>query len=212
MSIQINVITSINCAERINSIKETWGKDINNLIFYSDHDDNQNDVIKVSDNQRDCGLKTQNRLLQILDDKNKYDWYFFVDDDTYVNIKALNTFIEGRDENKIYGCRCGDDTHPYIQGGAGILIPGKFFEEVTVADINTEWLHPASGFGDLWWGFLYKHRNALLEYHDEIFCNIYTDEAKALLAQRNLNEIVTVHPVRTRVEMEWYTNQFLITQ
>jgi len=88
------------------------------------------------------------------------------------------------------------------------LIPGSVLTNINKTDINNEWLYPASGFGDLWWGFLYKHFNLKLEYYENIFCNIYTPEAEQVLRHRDLSEIITVHPVRTKEQMSYYTKRF----
>lgn len=206
-TVQFNVITSVNCSDRIQTVYRTWGKLADHLYFYSDHDDINNNVYKVSDNQRDCGLKTANRLKQIINEGIKYDWYFFVDDDSCINFKALNVFINNHTPNKVYGKPAGDwPNHPYIQGGCGILVPGNILSKLVESDIEDDWLHPASGYGDLWWSYLNKKCSIPLEAHGDEFYSIYHSHEEDLLKQKDLSTIVTVHPVRTFEAMEYYTN------
>lgn len=204
MIIQINVITSVNCKDRIDIVNQTWGKNVDNLWFYSDHNDIENKVYQCSDNQKDCGLKTANRLKQILHEGVKYDWYFFVDDDTYVNAKALKTFIESHPTDRMYGLPVGTEEYPYIQGGAGILIPGNLLKKININDIEDQWLSYACGFGDLWWSFIYKKYSFKIEAHPGVFCGIYCPNEEIEINNRGLADIITLHPLRGYDRMNHY--------
>jgi hypothetical protein len=147
-------LSTKNLLERIDNIQQTWGKDID-TVFYSDHDDPSNNVIKVSyrSDYYSAPIKqvailnylkdlTNGDDIPLLDD---YDWIFFVDDDTFVNTSKLNEFIQDIDENKVYGSIItseNDSVNPmyvnkvidldvqYPQGGAGFLVSSKIVKKI----------------------------------------------------------------------------------
>lgn len=132
---------------RVKSIKQTWIKDIEDYIFYSDHEDLSNNIIKVCEDPSYGGLEikgvnfynlikhiTVGEDVKIID---YYDWLFMVDDDTFVNTKNLQTFAKTADKDKVYGEIFSYDTHPdnpmfssptfkkssrWYSGGAGLLV------------------------------------------------------------------------------------------
>lgn len=132
---------------RVEALKSTWLSDIEDYIFYSEHEDFDNNIIKVCDDGSYGGLEDKGvnffNLLKYIDiDSNKnildhYDWLFMVDDDTFVNTKNLQKFIEEADDTKAYGEIFTYGTHPdnpmysapgfkksykWYSGGAGLLI------------------------------------------------------------------------------------------
>lgn len=140
---------------RINSVKNTWLTGIEDYIFYSEHDDPSNNIIKVCDNGSYGGLEEKGvnffNLLKNIDvEEGKsvleyYDWIFFVDDDTFVNTKNLQSFAETADKNKVYGEIFTYETHPdnpmykapgfknsykWYSGGAGMLSHTSLLKKV----------------------------------------------------------------------------------
>lgn len=132
---------------RVDAIFNTWLKDIEDYIFYSEHEDENKNIIKVCDDGSYGGLEIKGlnffNLLKDIETKDGekileyYDWIFFVDDDTFVNFKKLNEFIETCDRAKAYGEIFTYETHPtnplysnpnfnkltkWYSGGAGLLI------------------------------------------------------------------------------------------
>ena len=74
------------------------------------------------DNYEGCPMKYikffQNMTLD-------YDWYFFMDDDTFIFTDRLNEFISKYDKNEpLYiGNRCENYSFPiYMSGGSGFLL------------------------------------------------------------------------------------------
>ena len=165
--IQINVLTSKNTFERIEYAKKTWLLDNSqvDIIYYSDFSDENNNIIKVSDDStyRGCEERVVERLKQIKNN-NIYNWYFFVDDDTYVNIINLNKFIDNCDKNIVYGRKCnGWGNLNYAQGGAGILISKENFDNISFNTIYKR----GSGYSDVIFGQIIEDNNIKTEYYEE---------------------------------------------
>ena len=137
--------------EREQFILSTWGKD-KNLIFYGDYDSPTNpSLVKVSSNcTYSSGEEKQiNIIPRLVQDFCDYDWYYFCDNDTFVNTKLLEEFYLECDPDKIYG-ELGN-TWPedrelfYPMGGAGFLMSNKvlrflsdkiFHNPVTWGDVS----------------------------------------------------------------------------
>lgn len=117
--------------EQYEAIEKTWGSKIDHM-YYSDHEDISKNIVKVSD---DCSYKSavekNAKVFKILinDDRYKdYDYYFFVDNDTYVNEVKLRSSIEKGEfnEDRIYGHTWRDENCAnWLMGGAGYLMNRK---------------------------------------------------------------------------------------
>ena len=109
----------------------TWGKDVSSdLLFYSDHENHQEQTIKVS-NRSDyaSGEEKQINVINILANNamyNHYDWYFFCDNDTFVNTKNLSQLSKICATDTVHGLVATswpqDPSLQYCGGGAGILV------------------------------------------------------------------------------------------
>lgn len=140
---------------RVNTIFNTWLTGIDDYIFYSEHEDESKNIIKVCEDGTYGGLEIKglnffNLIKTIETDKgenilNCYDWLFLVDDDTFVNVKNLNTFAKTADKNKAYGqiftfekdsgnpmfrSPGFDKSTRWYSGGAGILISSESLKKV----------------------------------------------------------------------------------
>jgi hypothetical protein len=139
--------------EQYEAIEKTWGSRIDHM-YYSDHEDISKDIVKVSDksDHRSCVEKNA-KVFKILvnDDRyNHYDYYFFVDNDTYVNTSKLkSSIVKGEfNEDKIYGHTWRDkDGGNWLMGGAGFLMNRKvlkkfedceIIETATYSDVNVQ--------------------------------------------------------------------------
>lgn len=199
-NIQINVLTSVNCKDRINNINTTWGQYVKDLVFFSNHEDKENKVLNVSPNSDSCEIKSLNRAKQIAEEGINKDWYFFIDDDTCINFNALSKFIEAHDKNKIYGRFCCIGDFKYIQGGAGILIPGDLFKK---ANKDTLKYYGCSDYSDLWWGNFFEKNNFELFFYDKFFCAWEWEVDFNII-----HSIVSVHPIKTKESMLHYCSHF----
>jgi hypothetical protein len=116
--------------DRIKNVINTWGKDVD-LIFYSDFEDLENNVYKVIDKQGywDLEEKHINGIKFVGSNFKDYEWYFFGDDDTFVNTKKMNDFLNSCNEDVVYGllinCYPKNESLFYHSGGAGVLIHKK---------------------------------------------------------------------------------------
>lgn len=97
---------------RIDSILNTWLTGIDDYIFFSDHEDLDNNIILSSLDSSYEG--TLEKFLYFFNnvgsishkDSDKsvldyYDWIFVCDDDTFVNTKMLEKFVTECDNEKL---------------------------------------------------------------------------------------------------------------
>lgn len=127
------VMTSQKYKDRQNNILNTWGAGVD-LHFYSDEEGNK--TIKVTD--KDDYWNLEEKHVNIFK-KLKYnfldkEWFFFCDDDTFVNIKNLSKFAENCDKNSVYGSLINhwqDNTNFYYHSnGAGILLHREVLDKL----------------------------------------------------------------------------------
>lgn len=155
MKILYCIKTTERYQNRRDSIKDTWLKNVDDYLFYSDHEDLDNSIIKVCEDSSYGGLEEKGvnfynllKDIEIQSEKNVleyYDWLFLVDDDTFVNTKNLNDFAQGADESKGYGEIFTYETHPdnpmfsspsfkksykWYSGGAGLLVSTKTIKSI----------------------------------------------------------------------------------
>lgn len=148
---------------RIDSIIETWLSGIDDYIFYSDHEDSEKNVILSSHDSSYLGclhktIWTLNNLKNIYLSEETildyYDWICVVDDDTFVNTKKLDEYVETLDNQSVYGHLFTSTKNPenpiwtsfkpgheyvYHSGGAGVLFPSKIFSSVKFKECGTVW-------------------------------------------------------------------------
>ena len=89
--------------ERYHNIKDTWGKD-KDLLFYGDYEDIDKGIIKVSENKsyRSNEEKHINVLKYFNENSNyNYEWFFFCDDDTFVNVNKLEELLPTKFKIKV---------------------------------------------------------------------------------------------------------------
>lgn len=127
---------------RQKALKESWLKDVkNHYIFASDED--TEDSVKLSDRKDyySCEEKQLSSLKYLTENKPNYKWYFFGDDDTYVNTKNLENLLRSFSSDSI-GFVLSRMTDPYntafsrfninayYSGGAGFCFSQKLLMEV----------------------------------------------------------------------------------
>jgi hypothetical protein len=139
--------------EQYEAIEKTWGSRIDHM-YYSDHEDASKNIIKTSDKSdyKSCVEKNARVFKTLINDDryNHYDYYFFVDNDTYVNEPKLRSSIEKGEfgEDKIYGHTWRDKAGGnWLMGGAGFLMNRKvlkkfenceIIETATYSDVNVQ--------------------------------------------------------------------------
>lgn len=110
---------------RYDLVLSTWGQDVP-IQFYSDYQ--ADNVIQVSEDTsfHSGEEKHVNFINHLLATELKYNWYFFCDDDTFVNTKLLLSILPKFASDKAYGqiiyCWSEDWDLGYFSGGAGWLI------------------------------------------------------------------------------------------
>lgn len=160
MKVLVAIKTGINTSSRIDTLEKTWAKDCDHLYF-SDYEDEKYDMIKTTSNTTyygvgEKGINFLNTVKDIESSEGKildiYDWIFYVDDDTFVNVDNLREFVKTADNNKVYGSifdSVKDNDNPMYQrnvisktskfpsGGAGVLIGSKVFRKISKFDLFT---------------------------------------------------------------------------
>jgi Fringe-like len=118
---------------RAKYLLETSLKNVNpNDIYFLSCKSSQPNVYgwNTADNYESCPLKYV-RFFQNM--KLDYDWYYFMDDDTFVFPNRLSTFLQQYNKNdRLYiGNRCTHvEYHLYMSGGAGFLLTKSVYFEL----------------------------------------------------------------------------------
>jgi len=184
--------------ERKNIIKETWGIN-SDCLFYSDYEDDEFNVVKIS--SRTDYHSNEEKHINIVNYLNKntpnYEWFFFCDDDTFVNTKKLESNLDNFDKNSVHGsvikCWPKDFNLEYCSGGAGYLIHHTLLKKlINVPILNT-------GYSDVTLGIFLKENNIKSINHTYFnsqnpnFYNIIDDK---------LREFISFHYIKTKEEHE----------
>ena len=144
------VTTKIYKETRLKALRETWLKDANYMIF-SDEEDIDNHIMKVSDdNTYKSNVEKTNEMLYWIHNFGTKKWYFYADDDVFVNMREMNEYVKTLDDNVVYGYeftptrstahlpsfwKMFEPGFTYLSGGAGIVISKK------VVDIIYDKIH-----------------------------------------------------------------------
>ena len=158
--------------DRYYNVKETWGKYLD-CMFYSDHEDKEKNIIKVSDrtDYHSNEDKHVNVLKYLGEDIKNYEWFFFCDDDTFVNTKKLEGLLDTFDKNRVHGQMLKTDNYmgnplpppilEYCSGGAGYLIHNEILKIISkeIKFLNT-------GYSDVTLGLLLRDLNILVSDSD----------------------------------------------
>jgi hypothetical protein len=152
--------------ERYDGIVNSWGKDVD-FLFYSDCDNEDKKIVKVSDNSSYSSNEPKhiNVIKYLVENNYQYEWFFFCDDDTFVNTKNLENNLDLFDKDKINGSVLKhtwpqDRSLVYCSGGAGYLI------HKTLLPIISKTIKLGSGYSDVSLGICAKELNIELINHD----------------------------------------------
>ena len=193
---------------RQDNVLKTWGQN-KNVFFYSEHEDKSRNVIKVCDeNLSDYGSITlkQKFIFEKLEELfyNDYEWFFFGDDDTFVNTSLLESDLDTFDKTKVIGLDYSMYWNgvTYASGGAGMVINreiiSKFFK-------YNEGPFGCGGekYPDITFGYNMQFNNVLLD-SSPLFNGEHPTHYGVSLD--NCKTQYTYHRIHTLEEMEYMNN------
>lgn len=149
------ITTEKHVSTRCSAVIQTWGQDMDRILFASDHDSPPN-FYKASEDSSyySAEEKMTNGLLYFEDEE--FDWLFICDDDTFCNVKNIRAFIDGLDKDRL-GCYGHTDRtyreRPdllYASGGAGFVISKKTHGAICKVIMSNDL--PAVGWSDVRFG------------------------------------------------------------
>lgn len=203
--------------DRIDNILETWAQNID-TVFYSDHQDFERNVVKISN--RDDYASGEEKQINILNNINNftngedqelldiYNWVFFVDDDTFVNVENLEKYIQDIDENKVYGSVFDsekDSENPmyvnnvipkdakFPSGGAGFLVSSKVIRLINnFSNYNTACGDVSAGL-NFYFNQVEQENSDLFNSQNPEFYGHTEDQQK---------EMISYHYIKTLEEMQ----------
>jgi|688.fasta_scaffold35107_6 hypothetical protein len=192
---------------RVKWQNETFFKNVNDTDIYflscKNHENKNIYGWNTADNYESCPTK----YVQFLKNMTlQYDWYCFIDDDTFININNLHNLLESYDCNeKLYiGRLCMNYSPPfYMSGGAGfILSKSLYFSLITYIrdrDTNDNDLLQ-SIYGDLSVGLWIKNiDNVVMIDNTKLHSSLHKEED-------NLQEFISFHFLKCFKDFEFYNN------
>ncbi|MBM3442952.1 MAG: hypothetical protein FJX89_09660 [Bacteroidetes bacterium] len=182
------------------------------FVFYSDYNDLQKHVLKTSHFKRYTSneikhVNSLNFVANNLDLFDAWDYIFFIDDDTFVNLPALFQFIQDpkHNPNVVYGQQIDrerDPTNPifkiypklaFLSGGAGNLFPKRIFK------IKKRFKNFTLGFADVTLGL---NLNPSLIAHSPLFKN--DTRQRFGIEDSEMPKYVSFHYVKTKEQFDAY--------
>jgi hypothetical protein len=187
--------------DRYFNVKETWGKEVD-CLFYSDYEDLEKNIIKVSDrtDYSSNEEKHVNVIHYISNHIKDYEWFFFCDDDTFVNTKKLEGSLSMFNSDSVHGAVLNqghwvkDTTLNYCSGGAGYLIHHSLLKLINenISFLNT-------GYSDVTLGLCIRKLGVKLNNHD--FFSTQPPEIAKIPIEETKNYI-TFHYIKTMDDMK----------
>jgi hypothetical protein len=192
------------CMDRVENVFKTWGQNVD-IIFYSDYDNLEKKVYKVTDKKGYLDLEEKhiNGLKFINSNFVDYKWYFFCDDDTFVNTKKMNEFLEIAQEDIVYGylinCWRTIPSLYFPSGGAGVLISKKNLKKVS---------NNIVGKGTKFAADVTLGLNLIDENIKVSNCEYFHSEKSEHygISVENIKEHITFHHIKNLNEMQTYYN------
>lgn len=189
--------------DRYDNVVNTWAKNVD-FLFYSDHDDDNKQIIKVTDRNdyHSNEVKFYSVVKNFPEKYLNYDWYFFCDNDTFVNTKLFEDNLNKFNSSKVYGQKIytwtQDPTLGYYSGGAGYLISNRIlrFLKTNIKNYNT-------GFSDVTLGLNIKEHE--IENEDSDFFKSQPPEYYNIKIEDTKNYI-SFHYIKTFNKMNELLN------
>jgi hypothetical protein len=190
-------------SHRYHHVMNTWGKNVD-VLFYSDSEDLDKKIIKVSDrtDYRSAEDKHVNVFKFLYKEKNNYEWFFFCDDDTFVNTPKMDQFLVNLNQNEVYGSVLSetwpdDRSLKYCSGGAGYLIHRNLLVSISdhIKNMNT-------GYSDVTLGLCLREMGIIITDSDYFksqspeFYNIDIDNVKNYITFhyiKNMDYMLRLH-------------------
>ena len=174
-----SILTTHKHSGRQQYILETWAEGLEDYVFYTDFVKNIGNQVSVSgdDTYHSNEKKFFGQLRFIVNNEmeKEYEWFFFCDDDTCVNIQAIYNISYELNPDHIHGKQITlpgqNNLHPfdtkleYVSGGAGFMIHSSFFEKHKEQILSFE---PSSGFSDVSLG-VFMRTHGIEIAHNERF-------------------------------------------
>jgi hypothetical protein len=184
---------------RVKTIGSTWAKDTNH-IFLVDSNVNEKNIIGYNTPKNYDGIQDKYREFFKRYDFSKYDYYFFTDDDTFVNIRNFNKInidppgeafgvgsvihlseksIENNQESKpwYFSRISGHKTElplSYFSGGSGFIFSRESCNRIKKYLLQLSDMDiPTSPWGDVSIGFWARSCDIELKKSDQFFWNTH---------------------------------------
>ena len=132
-----------------------------------------------------------------------YDWYIFIDDDTYMNTTNLTKYLKNYDPTKKYyigSSRFDKWRVKYMSGGAGFCLSKSLYNSITEyirSKNNMQELY-FNFNGDVTLGSWVNHIPDVLYVHENRF---YAQKHKS---ENQLFEFISFHYLNTKEDFEFY--------
>lgn len=187
----------------------TWGRS-KDVIVYADYSDEKiTNIIKVTDADHYHSNEEKNiNVFKILANNNEYsnyDWYFFCDDDTFVNTKNLDNLINrGINTDHIHGLVANswkDKNLWYCSGGAGYLVSNDLLKNYLCHSVNFH-----TGYSDVSVGLNCKKFNIGLSHH-EGFNSFPPFDKRNVSKLQAVDRAITFHYIKTLNQMQTLYNK-----
>lgn len=185
--------------DRYHSIKNTWGKHVDTL-FYSDYENLEQNIVKVSDNKTYSSNEEKHiNVIKNLENfvNNDYEWFFFCDDDTFVNVSMLEKKLNDFDPNYVHGsvinCWPSDRLLSYCSGGAGYLIHNTLLSKIklNLKNYNT-------GYSDVSLGLSLRENGVKVLNHE-----LFNSQAPSFygFGVDSIKKLITFHYIKSEQDM-----------
>ena len=201
----ISILTTHKFKDRQRSILNTWLRNFNDYVFYTDKVTDLGNQISVCDDDsyNSAAIKQVNEINRIKYSNliDEYDWFFFCDDDTVVNINLLEQFCQNKSNIELCYGKVGD-TWPnlnYFSGGAGFLLKSDLIKSLPKMNFIS-----GANFSDVQVGLWLKSNGVKLTHHsrfnshDPSFCG----------KQDEINNQITFHYIKTFDQMNYINEKF----
>lgn len=195
---------------RQKDIKNTWLLNYKNYTFASDIESEDNAKLSERTDAISGEEKQINSFKYLYDNKKGFDWYFFCDDDTFVNINNLSSFINENKNMESFGYLFSYETCPensyvwsnygkdfqYYSGGAGFCLRSDALQKVASCTTSVR-----TKYGDVTSGILFKEAKINLHHCQRM--NLYSP-GRYNHSSENIKHSLTYHYIKDEMMYDLY--------